>query len=285
MRVSEYLKQYFSVTGRRGAEVQMNCPQCDHPQFYFNTFKKVGFCHRASCGWTPNLKELQAYAPSIAIDDDETAETQKEIVIELPKGSEPIVGDLTENGYRVRDMDAYDYLVGRGLTVEQIKRYKICSLPTRIVVPIYDSGKLVSYVSRQYRGTESGWKYLYPEGGMHGRTFFGWEEAQHWEQLTLVENTFVSLWLRRLNVTTNFGSHLTEDQINKIKYSSVKTVVLLWDEGSYTRADKAIERLRNAGIAGTAVSILGQPDAYPIGYLQARILSGHGNARSGQRIC
>ena len=79
-----------------------------------------------------------------------------------------------------------------------------------------------------------------------------------WDKLVLVENTFVSMWLRDLNCTTNFGSHLSDVHVDKLVRSKVKHVTFLWDEGA--NAQKAQRKLKEAGVPSTVIFIKGQPD-------------------------
>lgn len=282
MDLRDWLRDNFHVVQRRGVETQMECPKCGEPTLYFNTWKRVGYCQRASCGWTPRLKDLQDYATYAPIDDETGGVEEEAAEIALPDGFFPIVEQMTELGAKVRDMDAWEYLSLRGITIEQVHRYKLHSSLTRVLAPVYEGGKLVSYVSRHYRGADTPWKYLYPKGGRHARTFFGWDEARFWPRLSLVENTFVGLWLRKHHVTTNFGSHLTDDQINKIKLTPLESVVLVWDEWSGSRAEKATARLREAGIPAAYIALRGQPDNHPEGWLLKTIDEAHRRAGQGE---
>ena len=83
----------------------------------------------------------------------------------------------------------------------------------------------------------------------------------------LVENTFVSMWLRDLHCTTNFGSFLSDTHVDKIVHSNVKHVTFLWDGPDVNgkgAADpqKAQRKLKKVGVPSNIIYIEGQPDDY-----------------------
>lgn len=84
----------------------------------------------------------------------------------------------------------------------------------------------------------------------------------------MVENTFNAIWLRdHINCSTNFGSHLSDAQAQKIiDAPRVETIIFLWDEGAETRAEKAIEKIRKfrGGKNLAACYMKGQPDDHSL---------------------
>lgn len=264
MRVDSWLKDKFGAK-LKGSEANFECPKCKHQSFYFNIHKKVGVCFRAGCGWTPTLKELQEYvqAGNLQFQDSLIWQEPERKVIELPQDSRLIIDSVENNQIKFNDRQALDYLMNRNIPPLLIYRYRIHSNYERVILPVYNNGVLVSYVARHFRGDSNGMRYLYPSGARHSETFLGWIECKQWERITLIENSFVSLALRDLNVTTNFGSNLGESQIEKLVNSKIKSVVLLWDAGAEPKADKAVQKLRRLGIPSALVRINGQPDNYP----------------------
>lgn len=127
-------------------------------------------------------------------------------------------------------------------------------------------------------------RYKYAPGVKTNNYIFGWDECTLWPELTLVENTFNSIWLRNhINCSTNFGSHLSDRQIELIASSkAIKTVLLLWDEGAEISAQKAVKRLRNAGIASCLARIKGQPDNHSLETLVELATLGHKAAKVGK---
>ena len=263
MSLLTWIHDSIGVDGQRGAEVRTQCPKCGHSNFYFNLNKQVGHCHSASCHWNPRLKDLiehVGYGPEkIGFYQPRIEKPVVEAEIELPGGVLPVLfyeGPILMTNNEV----AYEYLKGRNIADSTIVRFEIQATGNRIFLSVREAGKLESYVSRSIN--KKG--YLYPEGGRHSRTLLGFDECKLWDRLVLVENSFVSLWLRGENCSTNFGSHLSTFQIDKIKNSKIKRVIILWDEGAEIAAEKAVRALRSAGVRAITLSINGQPDDHSI---------------------
>jgi hypothetical protein len=157
---------------------------------------------------------------------------------------------------------ALDYLRKRGLSDEIILNWGLTFDGQRIYVPIYKGGELVSYNSRDLTGTAKK-KYLIASGTKTSQFILGWEECKLWHRMALVENTFVSLWLRReLWCTTVFGSNLSDEQVDMIANSNVKQVAILWDENTEKGSARAISKLHELGVQAAYWRIRGQPDDY-----------------------
>ena len=263
--VTQWLLGAFKVNSQQGSELNFACPSCGHESCYFNVSKQKGYCHRASChkiwdvesltsaiGYGP---ELSGYVPGMEAEDTQVQE------VRLPNDSEPILQNHP-------DVSA---LYMRGVDWDMIRKFQIHRTPTHIIVPIYDEGRLVQYNSRRVnRNVDEGhWfsqippgvkRYKYAKGHSITNYFLGWEESKRWATLVLVENTFVSMWLRDLHCTTNFGSFLSATHIDKIVHSNVKHVTFLWDQGA--DAQKAQRALKKVGVPSNIIYIEGQPDDY-----------------------
>jgi DNA primase len=85
-----------------------------------------------------------------------------------------------------------------------------------------------------------------------------------WDSIVLVENTFVSMWLRDLNATATFGSHLSDTHIDKLVHSKIKHVTFLWDGGTEYATEIAAKKLKKLGIPSNVIALPGkkQPDDY-----------------------
>lgn len=271
-----WLRQTIGIRRLHGAEAQTDCPRCGHPNFDFNTRIKVGHCFRDRCRWSPTLRELIEW---VGFGPDEEGvylrrldpEVAPDPVV-LPDKARPILRIETyqkDQDYFFTDYPrAVEYLQGRGLTLADIYRFQLRCDGRRVYVPVYEGQELSSYVSRSLNPKVKG--YLYPKGGRQKETFLGWDEAKYWERVVLVENTFVSIWLRdRFQCTTAFGSSLSDTQASKLARSRVQEVVLLWDEGAERAAETAGRKLRKLGIRATLPTIAGQPDDHSIEELEA----------------
>jgi hypothetical protein len=169
------------------------------------------------------------------------------------------------NEYLTNFPIALRMVVERGVSVENIYRYNFHFDGLRIYIPVYCEGQMVSWIGRAAWWFEhgSGKKYMYADGTEISRFLFDWDNAQNWNRLALCENTFNGIrYQNSFNCTSNFGSNLSKTQINLILRSSSKCVILLWDEGTSTKAEKVVYELRNRGIPAAFAVISGQPDNY-----------------------
>jgi hypothetical protein len=116
-------------------------------------------------------------------------------------------------------------------------------------------------------------RYLYQKGVKTSDYLFNFNPIVN--HLTLVENTFNSIWLNedKYGVPTfpggfttqqfvsNFGSYLSERQTQTIINSQVSTVFFLWDAKAIST--NYVNKLRRLGIkAGSFFLKEGQPDDY-----------------------
>ena len=246
------------------------CPKCGHENFYFNVQKRLGYCHRAKCHNRPKLSDLidiVGYRPGPSEASGlffRPEKKTKQIKVELPSDAIPVKEDL----------EARDALQLRGISGDSAARYQIHSTQHYIIVPVFHYRKLVNLVQRRIqRGSDNIWdvphkqRYLYLKGVSTSKYLFNYpfESNRH---LTLVENSFNTIWLNdTVNLpwahitSTNFGSHLSDAQIELIIKSDVETVFFLWDQGAI--ATDAITKLKKAGIrAGSFFLKKGQPDDY-----------------------
>jgi hypothetical protein len=223
--------------------------------------KQIGICHKASCGETPNLAdliEIVGFAPDEFGYSEEIVEPEPVTVV-LP--GVPILF-MDKGQLMTHYPESLDYLRRRGIDDDIVLNWNITCDGERIYVPIYHDGSLVSYNSRDITGMSSK-KYLIAKGTKTSDFILGWEECRLWRRLALVENTFVSLWLRReLNCSTVFGSALSNQQIDMIANSRVRTVALLWDENTEANCARALTKLHGLGVHAAYWRIKGQPDDY-----------------------
>ena len=278
--VRQWLKSAFSIHNIKKDEVNFPCPYCNHFSFYFNTKKKIGFCHRASCGKKPTLKDLvqiKGYGPSdfYTVQEETEVSSEKEVVI-------PGWGILAP----VRDTWAIQALEHRGVTLDHISRWGIRANAYRIFVPVINENKIVQYVGRAINRNvdpRDGFssplqpKYKYADGAKITNFIFGWgPEMESWSYLVLVENTFNAIaWRDHFNCSTNFGSHLSERQIATIAKSRISKVIFAWDGDAANKAWNASKTLSRHGIASRIIVYneikANQPDQVPFWVLKRAI--------------
>lgn len=269
----DYFHRTSGVNGRPNEnEVKTICPLCGADKLYFNISRVIGLCHSASCAFhdkvtLDDLIEIFGFAPSQQGNWEDAAEhIQKEVI--LP--GYPILFRAI-NDLMTYSEPALKYLRGRGIDDMITLNWKLTCDGERIFVPIYDDrGILRNYNSRLLPGYD-GRKYLYCTGAKTSHYILGWQECRDWEDLALVENTFVSLAYRaRMHCTTTFGSNVSDTQADLIAESGIKRVAILWDSGAEAGADRALKKFDERGVRACYWRILGQPDNYSIEWIQEK---------------
>jgi hypothetical protein len=191
--------------------------------------------------------------------------------VELPRNAKQIEADSP----------AVEALATRGVEWKHIVQFRIHEDDKRLYVPVYEGGTLRQYNSRRIdkRKDPQHWfdagenPYRYASGHPITHYFLGWEECRMWDSIVLVENTFVSMWLRDLKATATFGSHLSDVHIDKLLHSKVKHVTFLWDGGTGLATEKAAKKLKMLGIPSKVIALPGkkQPDDYTKADIQEMI--------------
>lgn len=270
-----WLFDVFAIQSESRGEFKFPCPKCEHPNFYFNANKKIGFCHRASCNWSPTLSDLidrVGYGPDPYPPHYNIAHYQEEVVpsikVTLPEGAAPIV--------ETNDVYSLEALKHRGLNINDVLKFNIHSARNSIIIPVYEDEALVQYVKRlinrdslpdlAFKVPHSR-RYLYSPGAPISNFFLGWEECKAYTHLVLVENSFNAMWLRHIRneiptiTTSNFGSNLSNTQVDKIVKSNIKYVTFLWDAGAEIGVERATRKLKSVGIYTSSITPYnGQPD-------------------------
>jgi hypothetical protein len=73
-----------------------------------------------------------------------------------------------------------------------------------------------------------------------------------------------------MHCSTTFGSNVSDTQADAIAESGVRRVAVLWDEGAEMGGDRAIKKLSDRGVRTACWRILGQPDDYPIEWVEEK---------------
>lgn len=281
-------RSFRPISFKKNREVNFPCPRCSHKSFSFNLQKKIGHCFRASCSWNPTLSDLEPFLRgSVSLSDELSqegwcGETSEEKIL-LPGRS---LVFLQNGEFFTSDKKVMEKVMERGVSPTDQYKFGLTVEPGRIFIPVFEKGELVNYVGRAFWwvALAGSLRYTYAPGAKTSNYLLNWDEASLWKNLTLVENSFNGIWLQKYNCTSNFGSNLSEEQINKILHSNCESVVLLWDEGAEEAAERNLEKLLELGIYGCSIRIKGQPDDYSEKEISELINDGHRAARTGQRV-
>jgi hypothetical protein len=264
--VRDWFARTLGINGTPAkGELLTHCPECGSDVFYFNFIKQVGVCHKAQCGFTPTLRDLidlVGYAP------DQTGFWEAPQVVDLDEPEVEMPGlpvlHVLQGEMMTPYPDAVDYLRSRGIPDDITLNWGITSDGERVFVPIKEGGMVRNFNSRLLPG-HLGRKYLYSPGAKTKTHILGWEECELWDHLGLIENTFVSLSMRRGSMTsTVFGSSLSDEQADMIAKSRIKHVGILWDENTEKKSEKAVKKLHARGVKAAFWIIKGQPDDHPV---------------------
>lgn len=273
----------------KSGEAHLSCPRCGREDFFFNIRKKVGLCFHAKCKWAPNLAQFKSYlkrydeASAEISDLPLSAPSSSEIF--LPRQSKRLI-TRSKGKFLSSNLRVSQEVAKRGISIEKQFIFGLHITEDRIIIPVYENNKLVNYVSRfmWWLPVENKHRYLYAPDVKTNQYLFNWDKAKQWDRLCLVENTFNSVAYDSLKVTTNFGSSLSETQIEKISKSRAESIVLLWDCGAEANAEKAVKKLRAAGIPSCFIKITGQPDNYNVEIIKYWIREGHVVAKRGREL-
>ena len=288
--ITSWLARYFKASiNISSGEAQFACPRCGHPNFYFNfSQKRIGFCHRANCHYSPTLKELKEIVGDKSPLDEfsepiyQKVSQAEAVEISLPEGTQRLV-ELISGTFRTSYPHTSQKVAERGVSQPEQYKFNLHIGDGRVYIPVYYEGKMISYLGRSMWWLPiQGLRYQNAEGTKLNEYFFNWDEGKSWNRLTLLENTFNAMWLRQLQATSTFGSNLGDRQIEHILYGKAESVLLLWDEGADKSAWKAVRRLRKRGVPASFAKITGQPDDHELEYLSNVIEVGHAAALEGK---
>lgn len=261
-----------------GVEYNFPCPYCGHKAHYFNVKKGIGFCHAARCKRVTTIEALEQVFGNTPdsvvvgyVGDEQEADLIEEAPIALPVAAVPLVFRQTGSLVTHYPEVVTKLQETRFINPEQAHRWAILFDPAseRVIVPVYAEGRLENYVSRAvwWKPSATDYKrYDYPHGRNIKKWLYGWAEAKQLVRISLVENTFNSIWLRNsLGAVSVFGSDLSQQQVNLIFKSKVQQVTFMFDWGAEERAQKSLHRLSKVGVDCRIVRFTEakqQPDSY-----------------------
>ena len=147
---------------------------------------------------------------------------------------------------------AFRYLAGRGFDARVIDQFglSLCMKPGpfmgRILIPVYQDGKLISYQGRTIvEGMKP--KYLFPTDVPFHNGLYNWDMASRHDWVVLVEGVtdLWRMWLRGYpNTAATFGKTLKQEQFRLlVGRPEIKTVVFFWDGEALENTWRAVDQL------------------------------------------
>lgn len=240
---------------RRGQYI-CDCPFCGKSQhFYISKETQLWDCKR--CGEHGNVYKLLKKLNKTYLLGGATIENKEEITSiknaleeqlefdegeleELPVKKLPVGWKISEN--------STPYLLGRGITAEDCKRYNIGATnlyrkyKNYVIIPIYDNGEIRGFLGRYgaKRVPTDRLRYNNSSNTEFGQLLFGYDEILKNETNTviLVEGIFdkiavdkvLRLWeIKEIKCVCTFGKKISQEQKIKLVRKGVSNVVLLYD--------------------------------------------------------
>lgn len=184
--------------------------------------------------------------------------------VELPKEFKP----LYQKSNSIKWKHALNYLLSRGLRVEDIVKYNIgyCEdgeYQDKIIIPSYDErGKLNFFVGRSFYDTK--FKHKNPKVS---KDIVGFDLLVNWDTpIVLCEGAFDAIAIRR-NAIPLFGKSIQSELEKKIIGNSVKKLYICLDSDALKNALGLAEKFMSYGIQTHLVEV-GGSDASEMGYEQ-----------------
>jgi len=182
--------------------------------------------------------------------------------VELPKEFKP----LYQKSNSIKWKHALNYLLNRGLRVEDIVKYNIgfCEsgeYEDKIIIPSYDErGKLNFFVGRSFYDTK--FKHKNPKVS---KDIVGFDLLVNWDTpIVLCEGAFDAIAIRR-NAIPLFGKSIQSELEKKIVGNSVKKLYICLDSDALKNALGLAKKFMSYGIETHLVD-LGDEDPSEMGY-------------------
>jgi DNA primase len=182
--------------------------------------------------------------------------------VELPKEFKP----LYQKSNSIKWKHALNYLLNRGLRVEDIVKYNIgyCEegeYRDKIIIPSYDErGKLNFFVGRSFYDTK--FKHKNPKVS---KDIVGFDLLVNWDTpIILCEGAFDAIAIRR-NAVPLFGKSIQSELEKKIIGNSVKKLYICLDSDALKNALGLAKKFMSYGIETHLVD-LGDEDPSEMGY-------------------
>ena len=262
MVLKTLLEKHLSPVQLSGSELICTCPSCGKPRhFYFNRQKGLGLCHH--CGYSCNefqlLQKLNQQKTSLDTPYNRSVlhnEESPASPIELPKFTHP----LPHNSKLGRK--AEKFLISRNITIQQAQKFKfgVCegyrrgeqNFSGRLILPVYESGKLVFFQARALNG--QGPKYFNLKGFKKSHFLFNLPEGK---EAILTEGILSAI---AVNGTAIFGKVLSSAQLKKLEYLDLKKVAVLLDSDARVETLSLARKLKSYGDWMVEIAILFEGD-------------------------
>lgn len=239
----------------RSGQYIADCPLCGKEQhFYISRKTQMWDCKKChSYGSIYKLLRLLDKTYLLAgstIENKERIESIREMTQELVSNDDTELSELPVKkmpvGWKV-SVKSTKYLLSRGITPEDCKRYNIGATDmfrkyeNYVLIPIYDDGKIRGFLGRYgaKKVPDDKLRYNNSIGTEFAELLFGYDEITgNTSTVVLVEGVFdkiavdkvLHLWDgEEVKCVCTFGKKISDKQIKKLMLKGVTNVILLYD--------------------------------------------------------
>jgi len=243
MTFIEFLVQKFGSfkSRKNGEELLFFCPSCDRQKFYVNIKKGVFNCVR--CGHHGKLvKDENTGILRASLLPPPTELVERNTDLEIPEYVPFSSGNPGTSSM-------VHFLMSRGIPSmpSQWGSSTYWKLRDRLIIPIREEGKIVSYVARAVDGSEP--KEL--SGPNRGSYLYGYDGVRSGRVIVIVEGIFDCEKVKRAGYDSLaiLGSHITDTQVGKLGSLKPNKIKIMFDgddagwHGMMDAYDKIIKRL------------------------------------------
>ena len=239
----------------RSGQYIADCPLCGKEQHFYISRKTQMWdckkCHEyGSIYKLLRLLDKTYLLASSTIEEKERIESIREMTQELVSNDDTELSELPVKkmpvGWKV-SAKSTKYLLSRGITSEDCKRYNIGATDmfrkydNYVLIPIYDDGKIRGFLGRYgaRKVPDNKLRYNNSIGTEFAELLFGYDEiTDNTSTVILVEGVFdkiavdkvLHLWDgEEVKCVCTFGKKISDKQIKKLMLKGVTNVILLYD--------------------------------------------------------
>lgn len=239
----------------RSGQYIADCPLCGKEQHFYISRKTQMWdckkCHEyGSIYKLLRLLDKTYLLAGSTIEEKERIESIREMTQELVSNDDTELSELPVKkmpvGWKV-SAKSTKYLLSRGITPEDCKRYNIGATDmfrkyeNYVLIPVYDGGEIRGYLGRYgaRKVPDNKLRYNNSIGTEFAELLFGYDEiTDNTSTVILVEGVFdkiavdkvLHLWDgEEVKCVCTFGKKISDKQIKKLMLKGVTNVILLYD--------------------------------------------------------
>ena len=245
----------------------MDCPDCGKQEhFYVHPRKRLYHCFVCGLGgkmphdsrlkeYVMVLRTMRLWEPESRSQTFQPDEAHGAPLI--PDDAETAVSWLKHDVRHLGRRAAIEYLLGRGLTLDQIRRHKVYTKPLdpRVYFPVWEEDGSILYYCGRATSDDVKPKTLEPAGA--DKPLFGRHLGRQDDdgEVVLVEGIFD--YFVTPHSYALMGSSVSRTQAMQLKSDGVDTVYLILDPDARDKSRREAQKLRKMGLIAHSVILEG----------------------------